>query len=73
MAWGQENRLGVGGNYVCCLVIVVIFIRFRGSKRSVWVGGGGGLKSSYGDRLKEGSHKAKGKNGVPYFIGELTL
>ena len=29
LAWGQVNRLGVGGNYVCCLV-VVIFIGLRG-------------------------------------------
>ena len=26
MAWKQVIRLGVGGNYVCCLVIVVIFM-----------------------------------------------
>ena len=26
LSWGQVNRLGVGGNYVCCLVMVVIFI-----------------------------------------------
>ena len=33
LAWDQVNRLGEGGNYVCCLVIVVIFIGLRGSKR----------------------------------------
>ena len=37
MAWGQVNRLGVGGNYVCCLVIVVIYMTL-GEKR----GGAGG-------------------------------
>ena len=26
LTWGQVNRLGIGGNLVCCLVIVVIFI-----------------------------------------------
>ena len=26
MAWKQVIRLGVGENYVCCLVIVVIFM-----------------------------------------------
>ena len=24
--------LAVGGNYVCCLAIVVIFVRFKGAK-----------------------------------------
>ena len=31
LAWEQVNRLGEGGNYVCCLFIVVIFIGLRGS------------------------------------------
>ena len=37
LARGQVNRLGVGGNYVCCLVIVVIFIGLRASKMKVIV------------------------------------
>ena len=32
LARGQVNRLGVGGNYVCCLVIVVIFMGLGGAK-----------------------------------------
>ena len=36
--------LGVGGNYVKCLVIVVIFMRLGGAKVFL----GEGLKSSYG-------------------------
>ena len=36
--WGfharrQVKRLGVGGNYVCCFVIVVIFMGLGGAKR----------------------------------------
>ena len=31
LAWGQVNRLGVGGNYACYLVLVVIFIGLRES------------------------------------------
>ena len=31
LAWGQVNRLRVRGNYVCCLVIVVILTELRGS------------------------------------------
>ena len=27
------NRLEVGGNYVCCLVIVVVFMGIGGAKR----------------------------------------
>ena len=55
MAWEQVNRLGVGGNSVYCLVIVVIFMGLAGvrSKKA------GGLKSSYGGELKGGSHKVK--------------
>ena len=32
LAWGQVNRIGVEGNYVCCLVMVVIFMRLAGAK-----------------------------------------
>ena len=28
MTWGQMNRVGVGGSYVCCLAMIIIFIRF---------------------------------------------
>ena len=67
MAWGQVNRLGVGGNYVCCLAIVVIFIGLT-------------RKSSYGRKLKGGSHKVKGRarmgergcGGWALFMEELT-
>ena len=31
--WGQVNTLGAEGNYVCCLVIVVIFMGLGGAKR----------------------------------------
>ena len=41
------NRHKVGGNYVCCLVIVVIFMGLGKAKRKR------GLKSSYGGKLKE--------------------
>ena len=41
LVWGQVNRLGVEENYVCCFVIVVIFLELGGTKRY------GGLKSSY--------------------------
>ena len=30
---GQVNRLGVGGSYVCCLVIVVIFMGLGEAKK----------------------------------------
>ena len=33
LAMGQVNRLGIGGNYVCCLVIVVMFMGLGGAKR----------------------------------------
>ena len=69
LAWRQVNRLGVGENYVCCLVIVVIFIGLRGSKRK------GGLKSSYGGKLKGRSHKVKSKErmgGGALFMRKLT-
>ena len=33
----------------------------------------GGLKSSYGGKLKGGSHKVKGKDVGAIFMGELTL
>ena len=32
LAWRQVNRLGVGGNFLCCLVIVVIFMGLGGAK-----------------------------------------
>ena len=32
-AWEQVNRPGVGGSYVRCLVIVVIFMGLDGAKR----------------------------------------
>ena len=41
MAWGQVNRLVVGGNYLCFLVIVAIFMVLGGTEIGV-------LKSSYG-------------------------
>ena len=33
LAWEQVNSLGVGGNYVCFFVIVVIFMGLEGAKR----------------------------------------
>ena len=56
-AWGGASEdylkvcfvgLVVGGNYIWCLVIVVIFVGSAGAKR--WGGGGGrdSLKSSFG-------------------------
>ena len=61
------NRLGVGGNYVCYLVIVVIFIGLRRSKRER------GLKSSYEGKLNGESHKVEGKASMGVlFMGELT-
>ena len=33
LAWEQVNRLGVGGNYVCCVVVFVIFMGLGGAKR----------------------------------------
>ena len=41
MAWGQVNRLGVGGNYLCFLVIIAIFMVLGGTEIGI-------LKSSYG-------------------------
>ena len=32
MAWGQVNRLVVGGNYLCFLVIVAIFMVLGGTE-----------------------------------------
>ena len=65
------NRLGVGGNYVCYLVTVVIFIGLRERIKEVR-----GLKSLYGRKLKGGSDKVKGKarmgGGGTLFMGELT-
>ena len=40
LVWGQVNRLVVEENYVCCFVIVAIFLELGGTKRY------GGLKSS---------------------------
>ena len=47
LAWRQISSLGVGENYVCCLVIVVIFMGHAAAKML------GDLKSSYGEKLKE--------------------
>ena len=33
LSWRQVKRLGAGGNYVCCFVIVVIFMGLGGAKR----------------------------------------
>ena len=33
LAWGQNIKLGVGGNYVCWLAIVVIVMGLGGEKR----------------------------------------
>ena len=33
LALDQVNQVGVGANYVCCLVIVVIFMGLEGAKR----------------------------------------
>ena len=60
LARGQVNRLGVGGNNVCCLVIVVIFMGLG----DVEVGG---LNSSYGGKLK-GRHP-QSKRGEGNFYG----
>ena len=49
------NKQGLGGNPVCRLVVVVIFLGLGEAKTEV-----GGLKSSYGEKLKGGSHKVKG-------------
>ena len=55
--------MGVGGNYVCCLVIVVAFMGLGGAKG--WGGRRGEVfKSSY----REESHKS----GVNIYGGELT-
>ena len=59
MAWGQVNRLGVGKNYVCCLVVAVIFMGIGVAKVR-------GLKSSNGGKLKGLSHKVKGGGGTFY-------
>ena len=56
LSLGQVNRLGVKGNYVCCPVIVVIVMGLGGAKN---YGRGGGLKSSYGGKLKEWATKSK--------------
>ena len=48
LAWGQVNRLVVGGNYVCCFVTAVVFMRLGGAKR-----GWEGLKPSHGGKLRE--------------------
>ena len=32
LVWRQVNRLGVGGNYVCCLFILAIFMGLGGPK-----------------------------------------
>ena len=51
LVWGQVNRLGVGGNYVCYLVIVVIFMGYGGAKR--------GFKVIVWREAEGGSHKVK--------------
>ena len=33
LALGQVDRLGIGGNYECCLAIVAIFMGLGGAKR----------------------------------------
>ena len=57
------NRLGVGGNYVYCLFIVVIFMGLGRAKREE------DLKSLYGGKLKWGSHRVKGGWGGITFYG----
>ena len=57
-AWEQVNGLGVGGNYVYCLFIVVIFMGLGGAKRL------GCLNSSYG-----GKPQSQRKGGS--FYGEV--
>ena len=33
LTWGKVNRLGVGGKYVCCLVIVAVYMGLERAKR----------------------------------------
>ena len=37
VAWGVSEQTNVRGNFVCCLVIVVIFVGLRGAKRYIGV------------------------------------
>ena len=48
------NRLGVGGVYVCCLVIVVIFMGLREQRNRF-------------SKFIRRSHKAKGRGG--FYVG----
>ena len=64
MAWEQVSRLEVGGNYVCCLLIIVIFMGLEGAKRY-----GRGFKLIVWREAKGGNHKIKGRGAL--FIGEL--
>ena len=56
LAWGQVNRLKVGGRKLYMLPCHSCYI--YGTWRSKKVGD---LKSSYGGKLKGGSHKVKGR------------
>ena len=68
LAWGQVNRLRVKGNYVCCLVIVVILTELRGSNTAWYFLNTGKYGPETTQYLDTFSRSERGSGGFKVFV-----